>query len=77
MRVRVFPGVVISPIVTDRSHFYGVAAEASTCPITISLEFRRNCSTRKDETVRENSRDNEKTLILFKVVSGFLRRLYV
>lgn len=54
MRVRVFPGVVISPIVTDRNHFYGVAAEASTCLITISLEFRRNYSMRKDETVKEN-----------------------
>lgn len=55
MRARVLPGVAISPIVTDRSHFYGVAAEASTRPITISLEFRRDCSTRKDETARENS----------------------
>lgn len=55
MRARVLPGVVISPIVTDRSHFYGVAAEASTRLITISLEFRRNCSMRIDETVRENS----------------------
>lgn len=54
MRVRVFPGVVISPIVTDRNHFYGVAAEASTCLITISLEFRRNYPMRKDETVKEN-----------------------
>lgn len=40
-RVRVFPGVVISPIVTDRNNFYGVATEA-ICPVTISLEYKPN-----------------------------------
>lgn len=52
--MRVFPGVVISPIVTDRNNFYGVANWSVIRLITASLEFRRNYWIRKNEGMKEN-----------------------